>query len=437
MEQLPKVLAISLNAWRKDSPRSMQTDLFSYWSKDRLAQIYTKSDLPYTEVCEKFFRISENALLHSVFSRKPVGEEVQNCESADETTQKVIEKEKRLYDFAHKKKSWALTLAREAVWSLGKWKTPALDNFVSDYDADVYFVPIYPVIYTAKLQLYIIKKFPKPYVCMLSDDNYSYKPCGGNPLAYLHRFFLRKQVKTLVEGCEEILCGTSYQAKETDELFGTHAKVLSRGINYEGRTFKEYEPHSPVKMVYTGNLLIGRANALCDVARALAIINQNKTKITLDIYTDTPLSERSKRMLNSGGCTLHNAVERSEIERIQTQADILLFVEALKKSDSMKARLSFSTKLTDYFGAGKCIFAVGNSEIAPIMHLKDNDAAIVAGEKGEILSELKDLCDNGEKIKIYAKKAFECGKKHHESKDMEKIFKEAFLEAKEQKGKHV
>ena len=231
MEQLPKVLAISLNAWRRDSERRMQTDLFSYWSKERLAQIYTKSDLPDTEVCDKFFRISENALVHSLFNRKPVGEEVKNGANADASAQKAIEQEKKLYNLAHKKKSWFLTLARELVWSLGKWKTPALDKFVSDYGADVYFVPIYPVIYMAKIQLYILKKFPKTYVCFLSDDNYSYKPCSKNPLAYLHRFLLRKKVKALAEGCSEIFCATTYQAKQTDELFGTHAKVHTRGID--------------------------------------------------------------------------------------------------------------------------------------------------------------------------------------------------------------
>ena len=435
MQRLPKVLAISLNAWRRDSGIRMQTDLFGYWSKDRLAQIYTKSDLPDTEVCDKFFRISENAVMHSVFKRKGVGEEVKNGESADASSRKAIEQEKKLYNFAHKKKSWFLTLARELVWSLGKWKTEALDNFVSDYDADVYFVPIYSVIYMAKIQLYILKKFPKPYVCFLSDDNYSYKPCGKNPLAYLHRFLLRKKVKKLAESCSGIFCATTYQAEQTDEIFGTHAKVLTRGIDYSGKAFKEYTPHKPLKMVYTGNLLIGRAFALEDVAAALRQINKGETKITLDIYTDTPLSGKQLKVLDSGECVLHGAVSKSDIEAIQNGADILLFAESLKKGYSMKAGLSFSTKLTDYFSSGKCIFAVGDRKIAPIRHLEDNDAAIIAGTKSEILSKLSDLCDKPELINTYAKKAFECGKNNHESSAMKAVFIETFLSAAEKANK--
>ena len=56
--KLPKVLSISLSTWRKDSGIHTQTDLFKYYNSDRVAQIYTKSDLPNTPVCNSFFRIS-------------------------------------------------------------------------------------------------------------------------------------------------------------------------------------------------------------------------------------------------------------------------------------------------------------------------------------------------------------------------------------------
>ncbi|MEE1238341.1 MAG: hypothetical protein UHO61_00255, partial [Acutalibacteraceae bacterium] len=224
-EKLPKVLSISLSTWRSDSGIHTQTDLFKYYDPERVAQIYTKSDLPDTPVCNSFFRISENEVIRSVYTRKAVGCRVENGASADSNTQKAIEAEKSLYTKAHKKKSWLLTLAREAVWFLGKWKTKALDDFIIEENPDVYFVPIYPVCYMGWIQLYIIKKFPKPYVCYLADDNYTYKPCGNNPLALLHRFILRKTVKKLAVNCSEMFTITKTEAEETDRCFGTHSVV--------------------------------------------------------------------------------------------------------------------------------------------------------------------------------------------------------------------
>ena len=38
--KLPKVLAISLSTWRKDSGIHTQTDLFKFWNPEKVAQIY-------------------------------------------------------------------------------------------------------------------------------------------------------------------------------------------------------------------------------------------------------------------------------------------------------------------------------------------------------------------------------------------------------------
>ena len=43
-----------------------------------------------------------------------------------EQWEKAVEEERQRYIKAHKKKSWFMTLMREAVWKLGKWKTKAL-----------------------------------------------------------------------------------------------------------------------------------------------------------------------------------------------------------------------------------------------------------------------------------------------------------------------
>ena len=71
-KEFPNIVSVSLSAWRADSTIHTQTDLFKFWDADKVAQIYTKSDLPNTDVCKKFFQISENAVIKSVFNRKKV-----------------------------------------------------------------------------------------------------------------------------------------------------------------------------------------------------------------------------------------------------------------------------------------------------------------------------------------------------------------------------
>lgn len=427
--ELPKVMAISLSTWRSDSGIHTQTDLFKFWNPDKVAQIYTKSDMPNTPVCNKFFQISENAVIKSVLNRKAVGKVVYNGE---ENNSKVVQEEKKLYEKAHKKKSWLMTIIREIVWSCGKWKTEELDKFVSNFDAEVYFVPIYPVVYTAKIQQYILKKFPKPYVCYLADDNYSYKPCGKNLFAYMHRFMLRKVVRQLAENCTEMFTITKTEAIDTDKLFGTQSIVLTKGIDYSKLTYEEKEINTPIKMVYTGNLLIGRASSLVAISKALANINQESTKIELDIYSPTILDGKTMKYLNSNGCHFKGAVPKCEVEAIQKNADVVVFVESLEREHRYAARLSFSTKLTDYFASGKCIFAIGDKNIAPIEYLSENDAAIICVEYNEIETRIREIVDNPQKIHAYGEKAFNCGKKNHEQSLVKKTFIDTLCKAAEE-----
>lgn len=432
-KQLPKVLAISLSTWREDSGIHTQTDLFKFYDADRVAQIYTKSDLPSTPVCHKFFRISENSIIRSVYRRNPVGCRVENGASVDAATLAAMEAEKARYAKAHKKKSWFMTLVREAVWWLGRWKTKALDDFIEEEAPDVYFVPIYPVVYMGRLQRYILKKHPRPYVCYLADDNYSYKSCGWNIFAYIHRFFLRGVVRRLARNCTEMFTITQIEGDETDNCFGTNSIVLTKGIDFEGRDFIPPKPGKVIRMVYTGNLLIGRAKSLVEIARAIAKLNADEERVTLDIYTPTALDKKATAVLNSGGSHLYSAVPKGEVDAIQQGADVVIFVESLERKHRYDARLSFSTKLTDYFKNGKCIFAIGDKDIAPVIYLKENDAALVATSYREIEPMLSSLVNSPEMITEYAEKAFECGRRNHNAKDVAKTFVDTLKRAAERK----
>lgn len=434
-KNLPKVLSISLSTWKKDSGIHTQTDLFKFWNPEKVAQIYLKSDLPNTPVCTKFFQISENAIIKSVFNRKPVGREVTNGGVQNGNDLKAVNEEKRLYAIAHRKKSWFFTLIREIVWACAKWRTVALDNFIEEFDADVYFVPIYPVAYTGWLQWYIIKKFPKPYVCYLADDNYSYKSCGRNFWSWIHRWLLRRIVKKLATNCTEMFTITRTEGLETDRDFGTHSIVLTKGIDYSKLTFDERIPNSPIKMVYTGNLLIGRAASLVAISMALKEINKDGVKITLDIYTPTELDKQTTMLLNSNGCIKHPPVPKEKVSQIQRDADIVVFVESLEMEHKFDARLSFSTKLTDYFASGKCIFAIGDKSIAPIQYLEEYDCAITCSDYDLVEQQLRMLIDNPMKINEYGRKAFETGKMNHEESKVKATFIDTLCKAANSKQK--
>ena len=158
-QNLPKVLVVSTNAWRDNTGINTLIQFFKCWDREKIAQIYTKSALPKTQICNNFFRISENSVMKSVFKRSIVtGQKVENENNISDENKTAADSEQKLYTLGGKKLSGLLSFCREIVWKIGKWKTRELDRFIEEFEPDVLFIPIYPTIYMGRIQRYIIKK---------------------------------------------------------------------------------------------------------------------------------------------------------------------------------------------------------------------------------------------------------------------------------------
>lgn len=412
--ETPKVLVVGINPWIDNTGINTLINFFDGWDKNSIAHIYTRAKLPNTHMCDKFFRISEPKVMKSLLKRSiKTGEEVFNSnEEAVEASQ-----ENQIYN---KKHSSLMSLAREFVWLLGKWKTKELDKFLDEYDADVLFFPVYANVYMNRLQNYIRKRTKKPVVLYVSDDNYSYKSIAKTPVSLFTRFWLRTQEKKLFKNAEKIMVIAPKQKEEYDRLFNTNSVILTKGIDFSVIPYEEKPLNKPIKMVYTGKLIIGRWLSLAKIAEALGEINKDETKVELDIYTTDTLTEEQKTKLNRNGCSVKGALTLDEVQAVQKQADILIFVESLEKKFRYTARLSFSTKITDYLKNGKCIFAIGDEDISPIDYFKRYDSAITATSYEQISEKLKKIVDNTELISEYSKKAYECGKENHNAELMNK-----------------
>ena len=117
-------------------------------------------------------------------------------------------------------------------------------------------------------------------------------------------------------------------------------------------------------------------------------------KIVLDIYTTDSLTDEQNKLLNRNGCSVKGALTLKQVKMVQKEADILVFVESLEKKFRDTARLSFSTKITDYLRSGKCIFAIGDKNIAPIDYFNRYDSAVTATSYEQILEKLIELVED-------------------------------------------
>ena len=425
---LPKVLVVSTNAWRDNTGINTLIEFFKCWYPDRIAQIYTKSTLPQTTVCNKFFSISENAVMKSVIKRNIMtGREVYNENINSIADNPSAVEEQKIYSSYKGKVRELLSFCREIVWKFGKWKTAELDRFIDEFDADVMYIPIYPTIYMGRIQKYIISRTQKPVVSYLADDNYTYKSVHKDPLSLIHRHILRKYVKYIVEHSEKLMVIAPKQKEEYDRIFSVDSVVMTKGIDFE--SFEPYRVGKPIKMVYTGKLIIGRWKSLAAIAEAFESINRDGIKIVLDIYTTDSLTDEQNRALNRNGCSVKGALTLEQVKAVQKEADILVFVESLEKKFRHTARLSFSTKITDYLRSGKCIFFFFDKDIAPIDYFRRYDSAVTATSYEQIREKVTELVGTPDLVLEYAKKAYDCGVEHHERGRMNRVLIQTITQA--------
>ena len=168
-------------------------------------------------------------------------------------------------------------------------------------------------------------------------------------------------------------------------------------------------------------------NLLNDGGKSITEINKNGNRLELDIYTTDILSKKQQSALNRNGCEVKGALALDEVQAVQKASDILVFVEGLENKYKNIARLSFSTKITDYLKSGKCIFAIGDKGIAPIDYFNRYDSAITASSYDEVYKKLTEIIDNPGIINLYGEKAFNCGKENHDVLETDKLLKDTII----------
>lgn len=393
------------------------SSLMKDYGAENVAALYIRADKSDSLSASKYFHIFENAVMKSIFCRKiKTGESFRPEDVViDEYTNEVAE-EKAIYRKSAKFNRSLLMIFREIIWKLGVWKSPELVAFLDDFQPEVLFCPIEGYIHFNSINEFIIKRCHPRVVGIIWDDNFTYKQEPYNFWHQIHRFWLRSSVKRMISKCDTIFALSPKMKAEVDAEFNINSELLTKPILKKG-LFQPYEAGCPIRMLYTGKLIIGRDKTIAEVVDSIREVNKHGQQIVLDIYTNTILSpEMEKRINVSGCCNLHDPIPQNEVFKLQAEADVLLFAESL--SDKSKtARLSFSTKLTDYFSAGKCVWGVGNADLGPIDYLRTENAGLVSTNKEEINDCLYELINNKNIIREYAYNAYLCGVEKH-NKDM-------------------
>ncbi len=417
-----KILVFTVTSWNSVVGANTWASLLEQYKGNEdieIQNICIRDEIPDNDICSKYFQISESKIIKSLFNRKiKTGQEIstQKSPAASDTLQEHNER----YEKMTKHRRYSMLLMRELIWKLGKWNTKELRDFIDDFQPDIILHGMEGYVHLNRIIEFAAKRTGAKAIGYIMDDNFTYKQ--SSEIGYkILRFFQKNSLKRLICLTSEFFAISPMTKREADNVLGIDCKVLTKPLNDipERRAFKENPPY---KMLYTGNLLIGRDESLLKLAKALKEINKDTVNFTVDVYTPTQINPEYIPLLKESGVNVYEPIPQSEVLSKQKDADILLFLEDTDGKDAKTARLSFSTKITDYLSTGNIIFTVGNKDTSPMDYLSSENAAFTAQTDEEILNNLNKILNNTSSVNEITENARKIAIENHNPEKINGLF---------------
>lgn len=392
------------------------------------ASIYTKKGLPDKRI-DKAFCINEKMIINRILGReKCAGKIITGRYGEDKRLNNKAYTSDEVVNFARKKRYTVFFWLQNILWLVDVWKTSLLKKFVKDFDADIVFTVLNNNIYLNRLILYILKISGKPLVLYAWDNNYCWNKYQCSPLKWINQFFERIYMRKIVDKAQKFYVISDIQKEDYEQIFHQKCTVLTKGADFTESAPVKRRYNEPLQMVYTGNIGNNRWKSLGMLVNVVEQLNHNKIQIQLSIYTATPLTGEMQKALSVKGCsTVMGSVSADKIPEIQSNADILVHVEAFDAKNKFAVRQSFSTKIVDYLASARCILAIGPKDIASIHYFVKNEAGFVASSEGEIMKCLEKIIQNPKLLAEYGEKAYDSGKRNHNKEKITEILTGDFI----------
>jgi glycosyltransferase involved in cell wall biosynthesis len=372
-DTLPRVLVVDgIPFSRTRNGGIVKSQLFAGWPKDRLCQITFSDREAAFDVCDKYWRLSQKGVVLGAFGRSPgrVISEMTKTEAAPAPA--VYTRSAR----AQRLISW---LSPEIKVPLNYWifrlpavLSPPLCEWIDAFRPQILFSFAASGIILRTVAL-IAERWKVNVVPYFGDDWVStlYREYAAGAL-------LRRSMHYWFERCLAAapirLTPSAAMSQEYEDRYGGRFEIM-----HYAEVVRSYSPPPQlpmVRFVFTGTLAPNRWSCLRMIGQALDSLAGEGLEAELLVYA---FPEEWKQLENRNlprSVKLAGTAPPGEVARLQAEANVLVHVESFDASSRAYTRLSLSTKIPQYFMAGRCVLAVGPAEGASIRYVSESGAGV-------------------------------------------------------------
>lgn len=417
-KEYPRVLVISNNPFSKTSNNGKTlASFFKGFPSENIAQLYFSSEAPNEDSYGNYFRISDTQILKSLIAFTSAGSEVRA-----EINKKSFENEvaSARSALSYMKKLDFFRLLRELMWKSKKWKSNRLRHWLNDFSPDIVFFCAGDTGFAYDIVSYVLERTCAKLTTYITDD-YVLPRRTASVLWRLRKDIIFKKMNITISRGNLLITISEQMRKTYNELFEKDSIValnMTESMKIENFT-SEIKENNILKLIYAGGLHFKRYETLSLLANAIDRYNKNSSekKAFLSIYsTGAPSKKELDRLNIEGASEFLGGLDSKELKIKLNESDIPVHVESFDLKSIESTRLSISTKIPEYLSLGKPILAIGPSDVASMMYLKDVAFCIV--KPNDIFNHFFDYVNNNEVQAKLSKKALDFYNTHHNPNKM-------------------
>lgn len=412
------ILIIKNAEWNDSTfPNNLLTNWFE-GTNAKFANVYCGPGLPLNTICDSYFRITDGQLLKSLFLLGRAGNEI-HCDNnkSYERKAKINLNRQGVYGIFKKISLIARTpvmLFRDFLWMRGRYNKKALREFIEDFKPDIVLTyrVFNPQIY--QLERLVYKYAKAPIVAYTGDDEILSNCHSLFGVSQLRRIYTRYLFNKQSSLYSYYFTHSADLCNFYTERFNIPSSVIHKGANFDDFN-DEKQIHNPIKLVYAGRLCYGRWKTIVEIGKNIDKVNKDGIRMLLYVYSQDIISHKMKSEFDQiKSLNFCGSVDSGELMRIYHDSDIALHIESFEKKYFLITRYSFSTKIVDLMNSTCAIMAVCEEKQAGYKYLKENEAAFTVSSYDYLYDELQNIANNPSMIALYAKRAWELGKKNHD-----------------------
>ena len=402
------------------SSRSLDS-YFHYWERDKVRQVFSRNWKPQKGHCGELYQIKDSDLLKKWFHRPVDVGTIYRYENLDEQGTSQIIDEGDLTSQGYKlgrSHTPMIELLRGQLWRDKYWCSTKLIKWLDDYKPELIFYNFTNNLFLQKIVLFIADRYGIPIVTAVGDDYYFNDKKSLSPAYHL----FRRKFKKLTEAIFTHKGSAVYACDKIRDKYNGRFRLNGETIYFNTTVIRK--PFNPIntdnpKIVYFGNIRLGRNHALKKIADALGRINPS---YKLEVYSNEQDEAVYGELKAHHSVDWLGAIPYAEVLKKTSSCDIYVVVEGFREEDIIFTKYSLSTKAADGLGSGATVFAYGPAESGLIDYLQKTGAAFVCSEENEVEDMIRQLLTDADGQKKRYETAVEVTRMNHTLKGSTAIF---------------